>query len=126
GGPGLIAVVTDARYRTALATIRCLGRAGVPVVAVERDDIPPRDVIGYYSRWTRRRVRLPAPPAGDAGPWLEALAAAVGADRQPVVWLPAARDTLRTAVAWQDRLPAGLRALLPDPAAFALADDKAA
>ena len=122
----MIAVVSDARYRTALAAIRCLGRAGVPVVAVERDDIPPRDVIGFYSRWTLRRVTVPPPPEGDAGPWLEHLAAAVGADREPAVWLPAAMGTLRTAVVWQDRLPSGLRALLPDPAAFALADDKAA
>lgn len=120
----MIAAVTDARYRTALATIRSLGRAGVPVIAAERDDIPPRDVIGFHSRWTKRQVRLP-PPAEPAT-WLQALASAVGAGREPVVWLPAAMGTLRLAVAWQDRLPPGLRTLLPPPAAFALADDKAA
>lgn len=120
----MIALVTDARYRTALATIRSLGRAGVPVTAAERDDIPARDVIGFHSRWTRRRVTLP--PPSEPEPWLQALAAATGAGREPVVWLPAAMGTLRAAVAWQDRLPPGLRALLPDPDAFTLADDKAA
>lgn len=64
------AVVTDARYRMALAVIRSLGRAGVKVVAAQAEH-KPGDTLGFYSRYVSRRV--PLPPLGNASAYIEAL-----------------------------------------------------
>ncbi|MBE3591122.1 MAG: ATP-grasp domain-containing protein [Firmicutes bacterium] len=119
-----IALVTDARYRTALAAIRALGRAGVPVAAAERGDVPPGDVLGFHSRYTRERLALPPPEEAEA--YLAAIADWAARRPGPVVWLPAAAASMRVAVFHQDRLPPGVRTALPARDAFLTADDKAA
>ena len=53
------AIVTDSALRTALYTIRSLGRRGVRVTAVERP-MPKRENLGALSRYVHRRVTLPS------------------------------------------------------------------
>ncbi len=45
------AIVTDAKYRMALAAIRSLGRAGVPVTAAEDAPAGSTHVLGFHSRY---------------------------------------------------------------------------
>lgn len=52
------AIVTDSSLRTALYTIRCLGRHGVRVTAVERP-APLKENLGGLSRYVTRRVVVP-------------------------------------------------------------------
>jgi len=52
------ALVTDSALRTALFTIRCLGRRGVRITVVER--AMPRDLdLGGLSRYVARRIVVP-------------------------------------------------------------------
>jgi predicted ATP-grasp superfamily ATP-dependent carboligase len=107
------AVVVDARYTTALAMIRSLGRAGVPVRAVERRGA--RGVLGFASRYAAEARRVAAPPA-DPVEALNALASSSD------VVLPAA---LATTVALAGRTrELRARTVLPEPAALAAAVDK--
>lgn len=52
------ALVTDAALRTALFTIRCLGRHGVRITAVERPT-PRRENLGALSRYVSRTADVP-------------------------------------------------------------------
>ena len=51
-------IVTDVRYRTALAVIRPLGRAGYPVYAVQTAAESPRKPAAFSSRYVYKAVML--------------------------------------------------------------------
>ena len=60
------AIVTDLRYRMALAPVRTLAAAGYEVTGVETDDIDPKIAIGFYSKSLTDKVFLPKEGFGRA------------------------------------------------------------
>ena len=134
------AVVMDASYRMALAVIRALGGAGVPVVAVERQGIPPRYVLGFWSRYTRARCLVPSPRERDGRALLESLddvlrrvqAGAAGEvaavrKRQPWVLVPVTLPSVIWAARFSGELGrlgvSGVRVALPSPERILRADN---
>ncbi|MDI3269220.1 MAG: hypothetical protein QJR00_00760, partial [Bacillota bacterium] len=55
------ALITEARLRPALALIRALGRAGIPVWTAEDPSYPSSAVLGFHSRYTQKAWRSPSP-----------------------------------------------------------------
>ena len=120
GSDGIEALVLDARYVTALAVIRSLGRRGVRVAAAERPDRRDRGVLGFSSRHARVRLTMPDPWADpDAfAAWLRRTAGG-----RPV--FPVGMDTLRWFAGHRPLWSADVHALVPSAEALALAEDKA-
>lgn len=106
------AVVVDARYTTALAMIRSLGRSGVRVRAVERR--AARGVLGFASRFAGETIAL----AGGDDPVAELNDTFQSGD----VLLPAGLAT--TLALSERRAELRARTLLPEPRSLAVACDK--
>ena len=122
GGRGMErALVCDARYRMSLPVIRSLGRAGIAVDAADLDTTPEARSLGFYSRYTDRRLHLPDPASGA---YLDALRAACGTARPAI--LPVGIHSLLALAAQADAVREFADVALPSPESLALANDKAA
>lgn len=115
----MAAIVTDARYRMALAAVRNLGEAGVPVICVEDASIPEGDVLSFRSRYAHRRLRTPSPAADPVG-FVAALAGAAGPDD---VVIPVALASVLALAEFGPRYAGQLRFVLPPVDTIRLADD---
>lgn len=107
------AVVTDARLRMAVNIIRSLGRAGVPVTAVETAG--RENVLGFHSRYTRARVRLP----------LDSSAADLAAVASGAVYVPVSTAMVALLARHQEQALSPVSTLVPPTASLALLHDKA-
>ncbi len=98
----MIAVVTDAHYRMAVALIRDLGERGIRVVACEGEEYP--DAMGFASRYVWRKVLLPKEGRIDS---LFALCKALGEEtgEKPAL-LPVGAVTLQALAAEKERFAA--------------------
>lgn len=115
------ALVCDVRYRMSLPVIRSLGQAGLAVDAADLDTTPSEKSLGFYSRYTDRRLHLPAP---DSGAYLNALKEACGSDRPAI--LPVGIDTLLALSAARETVLDFADIAISSPEKLALANDKAA
>jgi predicted ATP-grasp superfamily ATP-dependent carboligase len=135
------AVVTDSALRTALYTIRCLGRHGVRVTAAERAT-PLAENLGGLSRYVSRRAVLPdnrSDPDGYADALLalagshdvlvpigmhsiEPVARRLGAFREKVKVALPPWPTVAQADSTRDLLDLAERLDVPVPQRFKLAD----
>lgn len=115
------ALVCDVRYRMSLPVIRSLGQTGITVDAADLDTIPPAKSLGFYSRYTDRKLHLPAP---DSGTYLAALEKACGNARPTI--LPVGIDSLLILAAKQKAVRNFADIAVSEPEQFALANDKAA
>ncbi len=114
-GPAVL--VTDARWRKALSTVRALGRRGVRVLTADST----RLVAAALSRYVERHHLLPS-PADDPGGFVAAIAAL--AAREPgLVVFPMEDATLRAVAPARERL-AGVRLPIPAWPALEAALDK--
>jgi predicted ATP-grasp superfamily ATP-dependent carboligase len=115
---GTTALITDAERRKALPLIRSLGRAGVRVVVASRHHAP----LGAFSRYRDRVLCYPDYETDPAGfvTWLQD----VGRRHAIDVLYPIEDRSLALCVQHADRWAAGMRALLPPPAALERAGDK--
>ncbi|MDI3316142.1 MAG: glycosyltransferase [Bacillota bacterium] len=127
GAPGGTALVTDARYRTALAMVRSLGRSGVRVLAAESgragEGGPEPEPLAFASRYVAGRFRLP-----DARREPEAFVEAVVrlAGEQGVdALLPAGAASLAALSRARERVAAAVGLLVPPAEKLELANDKA-
>ncbi len=110
-------VITDIRYKMALAPLWSLTQAGHEVLCGEYEDIPDRQCLGFYSRYCGHPLRW---PRGDRPAQAIAAACPPGS-----VVLPTGRDTLR-AFAADPTAAERVRVLVPPLAVLDRADDKAA
>jgi predicted ATP-grasp superfamily ATP-dependent carboligase len=110
-GPGptpcTSALVTDVHLRSAVAGLRALGRAGIPVLALG----PGRGSAGLWSRHARRR-RVGPEVTRDPTGYLAAVANAARGCGRPVVY-PGWEGALEALLDARDRLPA--HAVVPYP-----------
>ena len=109
-------VVTDIRYKMALAPLWSLSQAGYQVVCGETEGIPREKCLGFYSKYCKETLRWPREEE-------PALAIAQASPPGSVV-LPVGRETLRSfsrSKGWEDRV----HALVSSPAVLDRADDKA-
>ena len=90
-------IVTDVRYRTALAVIRPLARAGYPVWAVQTKAECPAKPAAFYSKYGDERVLLEGSVRDEAyaGRLLALCRKAAEAGERPVLF-PIGADTLAT------------------------------
>lgn len=116
------ALVTDVRYRMSLPLIRSLGQRGLPVIAAERQETPARTALGFYSKYTTQRLRLPNP--NEQTSFLSLLDAICKDNGSPVVF-PVGIDTLTLLSKNAAALPHATL-LVPEHAAFQTANDKTA
>ena len=63
---GMIAIVTDVKYRMATAIIRDLGAAGVRVIVCQREDADNSPPLGFFSKYASVRAILPNDGYADA------------------------------------------------------------
>lgn len=110
-------VITDIRYKMALAPLWSLERAGHTVFCGEYADIPDTHCLGFYSKYCAQTLRWPRDQRGAA-----AIAAACPPDS---ILLPVGRDTLR-AFAAQPQAAAQVHALVSPLDVLDRADDKQA
>lgn len=88
-------IVTDVRYRTALAVIRPLGRAGCPVYAVQTAAESPRKPAAFSSRYVYEAVTLDGSVKDGAyAERLLALCVRVAREGERPVLFPIGADTL--------------------------------
>ncbi|MDI3298520.1 MAG: glycosyltransferase [Bacillota bacterium] len=120
------ALVTDARYRTALAMVRSLGRAGVRVLAAESEAgeaAGAPEPLAFASRFAEGRFRLP-----DARREPEAFVEAalrLARERRVDALLPAGAASLAALSRARERLAGAVGILLPEAGKLELANDKA-
>ncbi len=114
------ALILDADLKSALASIRSLGRQGIPVIAgAER-----RTAMGLHSRYVQDTFVYPSPVA-DRADFLEAVRrASAGAGPPPVLFTFSDATFLPVFEQWPSLAPVA-SAVLPAAASVAVAFDKA-
>jgi len=113
-------LVTDARWRKALAAVRALGRTGHSVIAADSTRAAP----AFLSRYVRERRRYPDPSADPEG-CLAALSA-IAAAHPGLVVLPQDDPMVALVSRRRDAFPAGTHVPLPADEAIRIALDKGA
>jgi predicted ATP-grasp superfamily ATP-dependent carboligase len=113
-------LVTDASRGSAISIIRSLGRRGFHVVAA---DSLPRSA-GYYSRYTRDRLRYP--PPGDAPDDTVAALLRAARDREIHLIVPVTDQIVLPLSEARDRFAGVSTLVLPDSHALASTADKLA
>jgi predicted ATP-grasp superfamily ATP-dependent carboligase len=122
-----IAVVTDGMWRKSLAVIRSLGKAGFRVHVLGDS----RLTVGFWSRFTKRRVMAPDAKENAAGfgevlsAYLRDLAAHTPSGTRPIL-LPMEEDSLRYVISQRDTLRRLADFLVPDAEAFEICANKGA
>lgn len=108
-------VITDIRYKMALAPLWSLEQAGYDVICGEYEDIPDEQCLGFYSKYCKKTIRWPRLP--------EPALAIAGACPAGSVVLPAGRETLRSFARHPSQR---VRVLVPPLEVLDRADDKQA
>ena len=118
----MIAIVTDAHYRMAVALIRDLAEAGVQVIACERPEFARP--VGFASRAAWQCYEL---PEGDIADGLLALCRDVAArcGEKPAL-LPVGAKTLAAVAGAREAFEETAGLCIPDPGQLSLLNDKAA
>lgn len=119
-GPVRQAIVTDLRYRMALAPARTLARAGFEVTGVELSALPPKLAIGFYSNSLSDRRFLPEDRFPQA--LLELCREKGGSGEKPLL-VPVGRRAIE-AVRSLPEFEEAADFLIPSREAMELADDK--
>src|SRR5262249_9136698 len=121
--PACHAIVTDGLWRKSLSAIRSLGRAGV-VVEVMGDSL---FTTGFWSRYTRRRLRgrVAARDADAFGASLLAELERLGAQAVRPVVFPMEDATINWVSRHRARVAARADFLLPPEPSLEIAQDKA-
>jgi predicted ATP-grasp superfamily ATP-dependent carboligase len=114
----LAILVTDGNQRSALAAVRALGTAGIPVTVGEQQ---PRSLAGA-SRYCTRRVCYPS-PTDDSERFLAALIEELRAGPYNLV-LPMTDITTQLISTVRDTFPSPVRVPFPGPAQVNLVQDK--
>ena len=110
-------ILTDIRYKMSLAPLRSLSGAGYRLLCCEQESVPDRLCLGFYSKYAKKKVRLP--DGEDAFlSRLDALCADGG------VILPVGRKTLRM-LSERRKTLRNAAFLVSDTAVLDKADDKA-
>jgi predicted ATP-grasp superfamily ATP-dependent carboligase len=112
--------VTDGSYPNALAAVRALGLFGFRVTVGERGKVAPPAVVGFWSRYCRRRFVYPDPRDGT-----EQTAAALAkhfATHSYGAAIPVGLDMVEVFVRHRDML--GAPTMLPPQESFLVAADK--
>jgi predicted ATP-grasp superfamily ATP-dependent carboligase len=113
--PGRV-LVTDGEFKHTLGIVRALGARGLEVHLLAGSGRAPAVHSRSVSAWYQ------APASGAAG-FDERLLEVAGWNA-PASFLPVGSGAMASAHRLRDRLPAGLRVALPEPDAFAIANDK--
>jgi predicted ATP-grasp superfamily ATP-dependent carboligase len=116
---GIKAIVTDARLRVAVSTIRSLGHRGIPLVVTESSHVD--DPIGFRSRYAREKKVTDEPPSEPTKKTLEALLELSAGGVLVPVFTPMVFLISR----YSDLVNANAYALVPDFEALTKAHDKA-
>ena len=117
-----VVIVTDVRYRTALAVIRPLRKAGYTVVAVQTAQESPKKPAAFSSRFVSRCVKLEGSVKDEA--YADRLLSLCGEfDTRPVLF-PIGADTLATLSANEARFAAVCDFLVSPPQVLDDANDK--
>ena len=116
-------IVTDVRYRTAMAVIRPLAKAGYEVCGVQTKQESPAPPPAFSCKYLARRELLDGSVHDDTYP--ERLLALCREYDRPVL-LPIGADTLAMLAANADRFRAVCELLIPTTAALDTANDKRA
>lgn len=112
--------VTDGSYPNCLAAVRALGRAGAIITVGERDNLPTRGAIGFWSRYSDGHFRYPDPTR-----CAESTVAALADyfSHHPFdAAIPIGLQMTDLFVRYADRLP--VRTMLPSRNSFEVAADK--
>lgn len=112
------AIVTDSSLRTALLTIRSLGRRGVRIIAAERPG-PRENDLGGLSRYVERRIVVPDNRSDPEG-WVEAM---LEASRDHDVLMPMGMYAIGPVARRLDDFRAVTGVALPDWETINLADE---
>ena len=117
------AIIVDARYRMSLPVIRSLGRAGVGVVASDREATPQKSALGFYSRYCTGELRLPAADADPDG-FLSVLKEYSANLEEPPVIIPVGIDSVLAMCKEREQIASWAHIALPPFDSIMLANDK--
>lgn len=118
-------IVTDVRYRTALAVIRPLGRAGYPIYAVQTAAESPRAPAAFSSRYVTQREMLEGSVKDAAyAARLFSLCARIASIAERPILFPIGADTLAMLSKHADRFRAVCDFLVAPPEVLDRANDK--
>lgn len=118
-------IVTDVRYRTALAVIRPLARAGYPICAVQTIAESPRAPAAFSSRYVRKAVLLDGSVRdADYADRLFTLCRRVADEGERPVLFPIGADTLAMLSKNAERFRAVCDFLVAPPETLDAANDK--
>ena len=109
-------IITDIKYRMAISPIRELGKKGCEITAVEFDDIPENERLGFFSKYVSQRELL----SGDnfCGNIED-----ICKGEKPVL-IPGNRKSLTEVIKNNKRLSKCCDFLVPTEESISLADDK--
>ena len=117
------AIIIDARYRMSLPVIRSLGRAGVGVVASDREATPRKSALGFYSRYCTGELRLPAADAEPDG-FLAALKEYSTRFEETPVIIPVGIDSVLAMCKEREQIATWAHIALPPFDSIMLANEK--
>lgn len=115
-------IVTDVRYRTALAVIRPLSAAGYRIIAVQTAQESPKKPAAFYSRFVSRCVLLDG-SVKDASYAERLLALCKECEERPVLF-PIGADTLAMLAKNTEKFEAVCDFLVSSPEVLNAANDK--
>lgn len=113
------ALVLDANSRKVLATVRCLGKRGLRVAALECSNALP--VPAFSSRWCRKKFICPVDEGTEA--YLLYLEALLDAERVQVL-IPSSDGTIALVRQYRERLERRVQIALASEAALSIAVSK--
>ena len=116
-------IVIDVRYRMSLPVIRSLGRAGIQVVACDREATAQKSALGFYSRYCYDKLRLPAAESDPNG-FLAALKERAADLEYPPVIIPIGIDSVLAMCKERDSIASWAHVALPSYDSIMLANDK--
>ncbi|MGE5390255.1 MAG: ATP-grasp domain-containing protein [Deltaproteobacteria bacterium] len=115
------AIVSDVHYRMSLAAVRSLGRRGIPVTALEYENIDLSQALGFYSRYTGQKAVIPHPR--DPQAFIGGLRQMAGRfDNKPVL-IAAGLDSVMAMSSLQGELEEVFHLLVPPYESLLLAND---
>lgn len=111
-------IITDIKYRMAISPVRELAKKGYQISAVEFEDVPKNERMGFYSKYVFEKSVI----RSSDNDFCEDIAK-VGTGTRPVL-LPVNRKSLETVIRNEDKLSECCDFLVPSEKAIQLADDK--
>jgi len=115
------AIITDVHYRMSLAAVRSLGRRGIPVTALEYENIDLSQALGFFSRYTREKALTPHPSYPEK--FINGLQQMAGRFDEKPVLIPAGLDSVMAMSSMQEELAANFHLLVPPYESLLTAND---